>query len=152
MDMAALEVTELIFAQVSNEEGFVSFDSFADWYTEGGHLVIPWLELLDLGKHSLVSFVVVGVVLPLYQCYRCTCSVIIVSVLSLLYIHVLFIVAIYQSLVLTFLLLTFLLKKNGFKAVIVRLWQNRHGPPSPTVQPKLKKEDSSSSSSSSNPC
>ena len=28
----------------------ISFESFADWYTEGGFQIAPWLELLDLKK------------------------------------------------------------------------------------------------------
>lgn len=33
----------------------VTFDEFADWYTEGGYKSIPWLELLDLRKWVLVQ-------------------------------------------------------------------------------------------------
>jgi hypothetical protein len=29
---------------------YVTFDEFAEWYTEGGYTVAPWLELLDLSK------------------------------------------------------------------------------------------------------
>ena len=31
----------------------VSFDDFAEWYTNGGFRSIPWLELLDLRKWVL---------------------------------------------------------------------------------------------------
>ena len=48
--MAALEVTNVVFDNVADSEGNVSFDGFADWYTEGGHRIMPWLELLDLDK------------------------------------------------------------------------------------------------------
>ena len=50
VDMAALEVTNVVFDNVADSEGNVSFDGFADWYTEGGHRIMPWLELLDLDK------------------------------------------------------------------------------------------------------
>ena len=46
MEMAALEVTECVFEALASKEGLVSFDDFADWYTEGGHVLVPWLELL----------------------------------------------------------------------------------------------------------
>ena len=49
VDMAALEMTDRVFSEVS-VDGNVSFDDFADWYTSGGHQVMPWLELLDLSK------------------------------------------------------------------------------------------------------
>jgi len=32
------------------DEQFITFEEFADWYTEGGYTVAPWLELLDLNK------------------------------------------------------------------------------------------------------
>ena len=31
----------------------ISFDDFADWYTQGGYGSVPWLELLDLKKWAL---------------------------------------------------------------------------------------------------
>jgi len=35
---------------------YITFESFATWYTEGGYTVAPWLELLDLTKFtSLLS-------------------------------------------------------------------------------------------------
>jgi hypothetical protein len=46
VEMAALEVTECVFEALASKEGLVSFDDFADWYTEGGHVLVPWLELL----------------------------------------------------------------------------------------------------------
>ena len=30
-----------------------AFDDFADWYTDGGYAMAPWLELLDLRKWAL---------------------------------------------------------------------------------------------------
>ena len=42
MEMAALEVTECVFDALATKKGHVSFDDFADWYTQGGHVVIPW--------------------------------------------------------------------------------------------------------------
>jgi len=32
------------------DKSYVTFDEFAEWYTEGGYTVAPWLELLDLSK------------------------------------------------------------------------------------------------------
>ena len=33
----------------------VVFDDFAQWYTDGGYEVAPWLELLDLSKWVLAK-------------------------------------------------------------------------------------------------
>ncbi len=34
----------------SSQRNMISFEDFAEWYTEGGYSVAPWLELLDLNK------------------------------------------------------------------------------------------------------
>ena len=40
-----------VFSQVVPTEGdLISFEEFAEWYTNGGFEVAPWLELLDLSK------------------------------------------------------------------------------------------------------
>ena len=33
-----------------SQRNMISFEDFAEWYTEGGYSVAPWLELLDLNK------------------------------------------------------------------------------------------------------
>jgi Ca2+-binding EF-hand superfamily protein len=56
VDVAALEMTDIVFDEASAEDTSaasgrsVTFDAFADWYTYGGHATMPWLELLDLSK------------------------------------------------------------------------------------------------------
>ncbi len=37
------------------EEDTASFSNLSNWYTNGGYNVIPWLELLDLGKWPLLE-------------------------------------------------------------------------------------------------
>ena len=49
VDLTALEVTDMVFNEIAKNDQ-VTFDDFADWYTNVGHHVIPWLELLDLDK------------------------------------------------------------------------------------------------------
>merc|ERR1711871_508087 len=53
-DKASDELTQQIFRKMKGEkqesETAISFSEFADWYTEGGYEMIPWLELLDLNK------------------------------------------------------------------------------------------------------
>lgn len=46
-------LSESIVRDYADEEGLVNFDSFAQWYTEGGYKVAPWFELLDLKKWVL---------------------------------------------------------------------------------------------------
>ena len=51
VDNGAVQLTETVFAQVEPENGdMISFEEFAEWYTNGGFEVAPWLELLDLSK------------------------------------------------------------------------------------------------------
>ena len=33
----------------------ITFDNFADWYTEGGYEYASWLELLDLTKWCVLD-------------------------------------------------------------------------------------------------
>merc|ERR1711871_624313 len=48
---ACSSVTESIFEQANlTKDDRINFEQFADWYTEGGYEMIPWLELLDLNK------------------------------------------------------------------------------------------------------
>ena len=48
---ACFSVTESIFEQANlTKDDRINFEEFADWYTEGGYEMIPWLELLDLNK------------------------------------------------------------------------------------------------------
>lgn len=46
-------LTEQIMRDYSNDSGLVSFDDFAQWYTDGGYQVAPWIEVLDLKKWAL---------------------------------------------------------------------------------------------------
>ena len=47
----AVDVTGKIFSQASRrEKDALNFAEFAEWYTQGGFEVVPWLELLDLTK------------------------------------------------------------------------------------------------------
>ena len=39
---------------LSDRNASISFDDFAQWYSDGGYNVISWLELLDLRKWVLV--------------------------------------------------------------------------------------------------
>ena len=51
VDMAAGLATYKIFKQATNNHDYhLSFEEFAAWYTNGGHQLLPWLELLDLRK------------------------------------------------------------------------------------------------------
>ena len=51
VDNGAVQLTEAVFAQVGPTEGdLISFEEFAEWYTNGGFEEAPWLELLDLSK------------------------------------------------------------------------------------------------------
>jgi Ca2+-binding EF-hand superfamily protein len=51
LDQAAVELTQRIFRESEKEESLLlTFSDFADWYTEGGYHVAPWLELLDRKK------------------------------------------------------------------------------------------------------
>lgn len=43
------------FERNSANSPSMSFDNFADWYTQVGYSSIPWLELLDLQKWALTS-------------------------------------------------------------------------------------------------
>lgn len=45
-------------------KNYVTFEEFAEWYTEGGYTVAPWLELLDLNK--FISLLDTGSPLPSY--------------------------------------------------------------------------------------
>ena len=47
-------VTESIMRDYADADTeMVVFDDFAQWYTDGGYEVAPWLELLDLSKWVL---------------------------------------------------------------------------------------------------
>jgi Ca2+-binding EF-hand superfamily protein len=51
VDNGAVQLTETVFTDVNpTEGGQISFEEFAEWYTNGGFEVAPWLELLDLSK------------------------------------------------------------------------------------------------------
>ena len=51
VDNGAVRLTETVFAQATlDRAGSVSFEEFAEWYTNGGFETAPFLELLDLGK------------------------------------------------------------------------------------------------------
>lgn len=41
------------YSELDGTDGLVSFDSFANWWLDGGSEVAPWLELLDLSKWVL---------------------------------------------------------------------------------------------------
>jgi Ca2+-binding EF-hand superfamily protein len=43
------------FERTSAQAPAMSFDYFADWYTQVGYSSIPWLELLDLQKWAITS-------------------------------------------------------------------------------------------------
>lgn len=43
------------FERNSAQKPAMSFDNFADWYTQVGYSSIPWLELLDLQKWAMIS-------------------------------------------------------------------------------------------------
>merc|ERR1712138_386078 len=48
---ACIRTTESIFSSGIPEYGDrISFEEFADWYTNEGYNIIPWIELLDLRK------------------------------------------------------------------------------------------------------
>jgi len=48
---ASEDLRDLVFDDLDLEEdGQISFEEFGTWYTEGGFRIVPWLELLDLGK------------------------------------------------------------------------------------------------------
>ena len=59
-DKASDELTQQIFRKMKGEkpesETAISFSEFADWYTDGGYRVAPWLELLDMKKWPGPSF------------------------------------------------------------------------------------------------
>jgi hypothetical protein len=46
-------------------KNYVTFEEFAEWYTEGGYTVAPWLELLDLSK--FISLLDAGSPLPVHN-------------------------------------------------------------------------------------
>ena len=56
-DQASVELTQRIFRETQKEDDLmISFSDFADWYTDGGYRVAPWLELLDMRKWPGPSF------------------------------------------------------------------------------------------------
>ena len=56
-DQTSVELTERIFRETQKEDDLmISFSDFADWYTDGGYRVAPWLELLDMRKWPGPSF------------------------------------------------------------------------------------------------
>lgn len=54
IDDATVAAAQMVFAEAEAEgqlqEGGVSFDVFGSWYNKGGYVLLPWIELLDLGK------------------------------------------------------------------------------------------------------
>jgi Ca2+-binding EF-hand superfamily protein len=44
------QASQYFSASAKKHHAGVSFDDIADWYTNGGYSVAPWLELLDLSK------------------------------------------------------------------------------------------------------
>jgi len=56
IDKAAMDLTGTIMSQADlNKDGRISYEEFGQWYNSGGFEVIPWLELLDLGKWPSVD-------------------------------------------------------------------------------------------------
>ena len=53
IDSAASWTVDKIYESQQRNGPYISFDDFAQWYSEGGFSSIPWLELLDLGKWVL---------------------------------------------------------------------------------------------------
>jgi len=49
IDDTAVEATRLMFASYPGNKA-LSFDDFGTWYNQGGYLILPWVELLDLKK------------------------------------------------------------------------------------------------------
>ena len=56
---AIVEACAAVFDRVGQEKGemvgVVSFDEFGEWYNSCGSAVVPWLELLDMGKWPAVN-------------------------------------------------------------------------------------------------
>jgi len=51
IDKAAMDLTGTIMTEADlNKDGRISYEEFGQWYNSGGFEMIPWLELLDLGK------------------------------------------------------------------------------------------------------
>jgi Ca2+-binding EF-hand superfamily protein len=51
VDDTCVSATDVIFSEAKlAKPECISFEEFADWYTDGGYQLIPWLELLDLKK------------------------------------------------------------------------------------------------------
>ena len=51
---AAADFTDAVFEQSKRSKtGLINYEEFGRWYNDGGHLVVPWLELLDLKKWPL---------------------------------------------------------------------------------------------------
>ena len=56
IDQICIEVCARILSEINAQaRGKVTFFEFADWYTEGGYNIVPWLELLDLTKWPLLD-------------------------------------------------------------------------------------------------
>uniref|UniRef100_A0A7S2RNN1 EF-hand domain-containing protein n=1 Tax=Mucochytrium quahogii TaxID=96639 RepID=A0A7S2RNN1_9STRA len=53
VDQSISEFSEQVYEDLElSPRDTISFEDFATWYTEGGHEIIPWLELLCLDKWS----------------------------------------------------------------------------------------------------
>ena len=54
-----MEACAAVFDRVGQEKGEmvpgITFDEFGEWYNTCGSAVVPWLELLDLGKWPAVN-------------------------------------------------------------------------------------------------
>jgi len=50
VDFTSVEMGKKIFTDLKKGDGDLSFEELADWYTEGGHDAVPWLELISMPK------------------------------------------------------------------------------------------------------
>ena len=50
---------QILAKEISNNyrDPVIDFQSFGDWYNEGGYKIIPWIELIDLSKWVKISAV-----------------------------------------------------------------------------------------------
>eukprot|EP00638_Chattonella_subsalsa_P000340 CAMPEP_0117760054 /NCGR_PEP_ID=MMETSP0947-20121206/16370_1 /TAXON_ID=44440 /ORGANISM="Chattonella subsalsa, Strain CCMP2191" /LENGTH=938 /DNA_ID=CAMNT_0005580609 /DNA_START=304 /DNA_END=3120 /DNA_ORIENTATION=- len=46
------EVANMVLETIAPDNNRLSFEDFGGWYNSGGFEIVPWLELLDLGKWS----------------------------------------------------------------------------------------------------
>ena len=54
IDDATVSIAQTVFAELADAgdgpRKSISFEEFGEWYNQGGFRMVPWLELLDLGK------------------------------------------------------------------------------------------------------